>query len=297
MVTNSMTEKYQTLQEYSYFNSILNGRNESRSSIPEEILSRVIPKETPDHDNIVENCKKLNDYIIRSTSRKCIDNICFAITNFWLNNQVRSGSIETDNSSLDIYMKFMQGYDKLNSYASKIYYIHDKLFKKKKVLYELYNEYDKLLNIFEYYDSSKCVHLSNIVNAYNNIIVQYPYKDNSNFSEVLTEFRSTLEDKANEYIKNCRSNVLTFESFVDRPIPRATGIAYSEQITDGVGEFSTEPSENLASTFTITLFGTTVGVFLVLMIFYKITLLGYRLRNKKNKNMLVPKNLDEEIYK
>ncbi|SBT56436.1 PIR Superfamily Protein [Plasmodium ovale wallikeri] len=296
MTINSDTEKYETFQVYSYYNSILNDLNEPRSSIAEEIISKVISKQTPDYHNIAENCKKLNDYITRSTSSKCIDNICFEITNFWLNNQVRSDFKETDNSSLDNYMKFMQGYDKLNSYASKIYYIHEKLFKKKKVLYKLYNDYDKLLDIFENYDSSKCVLLSTIVDDYNKIIVQYPYKDNSNFSEVLTHFRSTFEVNANEYIKKCSPKIMEFNSFVDPPISRTHSADYSNQSSGDVDRFPSQPSENIASTLAITLFGTSLGSFLILMFFYKITLFGYKLRNKKNKNILMTNNLCEETY-
>ncbi|SBS99234.1 PIR Superfamily Protein [Plasmodium ovale curtisi] len=296
MTINSVTEKHETLQEYSYFNSTLNDPNESTSSIPEEIISRVIPKQTRDYHNIIENCKKLNDYITRSISNKCNENICFQITNFWLNNQVRSGSKETDNSSLDNYMKFMKEYDKLESYVSKIYYIDNKLFEKKKELYELYDDYLNLLAILDPSIDPLCERLSTIVKKYNNIIDQYFEKDNSNLSEVLTHFRSNFENQASESIEKCGDKILPFKLLVNEPFLRVHVAEYSQQSEGHVNEFQSQISENIASTFTITLFGTSVGAFLVLMFFYKITLFGHRLRNKKNKNILMKNNLCEEKY-
>ncbi|SBT73108.1 PIR protein [Plasmodium ovale] len=295
MTTNALNEQFEELEEYSYYDTIINDSQGSTDSIPAQIINKSIPNETPNRDIIIANCKKLNNYIARCNSKKSsITNNCYEIINHWLNDQVRLQSVETHESRLDRYNKFMQEYNKLNLYKSKIYYINENLFNKKKELYELYGKYNDLLDILGDYDSSKCVSISQLVRVYNNIIEKYPCKDNSNFCEVLTKFRSKVEKKAEEYIKKCDPKILEFKSFVDPPISRVNSAGYSQQNSGGVDRFPSQQSENIASTFTITLFGTSLGSFLALMFFYKITLFGYRLRNKKNINMLMPNNLCEE---
>ncbi|SBT02006.1 PIR Superfamily Protein [Plasmodium ovale curtisi] len=292
-----MNENYETLEIYSYHNSILNIHNGLTDPISDEYFKGVIPNETPNRTNIIENCKKLNNYIARSISEKRADtNVCFQIINYWLNDLLRPGSEDIQKSRLNIYKEFMQKYTKLNSYVSNIYYIHDKIFMKKKELYKLYKKYNDLLNILENYNSSKCVDISNLVNDYNNIIEQYPNKDNSNFSEVLTKFRSEFEKVAEEYINNCSPKILPFRSFIEPPSATVRYADHSQQITEDGDELHIHSSENMISTFTLTLFGTTIGVFLTLLVFYKITLFGYRLRNKRNENILIPNNLSEETY-
>ncbi|SBT84667.1 PIR protein [Plasmodium ovale] len=297
MATNAANEQFEALEEYSFYNSIINNPKGSTDSIPEQIIYRSIPKETPNRAIIIDNCKKLNNYIARCTSNTSyVSNICYDIINHWLNEQVRLESVGTHKSHLDIYNKCMQEYNKLNLYVSKIYYINDILFNKKKKLYELYRKYNDLLDILGNYDSSKCVDISQLVKVYNNIIEQYPYKDNSNFCEVLTKFRSKFENEAEEYIEKCNPKILEFKSFADPPISRVHSADYSQQNSGDVDRFPSQPSENIASTFAITLFGTSLGSFLVLMLFHKITLFGYRLRNKKNINILMENNLGEETY-
>ncbi|SBS89510.1 PIR protein [Plasmodium ovale] len=297
MTINSVTEHYETLQKYSFHNFILDSSKQSTNSISDEFFITVIPYETVNRSNIIENCKKLNDYIAYSTSTRSYNiNISFEIINYWLNDQVRSDSDETSNSYFSWYKLFMQKYGNLNSYVSKIYYIDNKLFKKKKELYKLYDDYVKLLAILDPSTNPLCEHLSTIVNKYNNIIDQYFENDNSNLSEVLTHFRSDFENEAAESIEKCGHKILPFKSLVNKPFPRVHVAEYSQQSEGHVNQFQSHMSENVASTFTITLFGTSVGAFLVLIFFYKITLFGYRLRNKKNKNILMTNNLCEEKY-
>ncbi|SBT73822.1 PIR protein [Plasmodium ovale] len=288
---------YETFEIYSFHYSILNRDNGLTDPISDEYFQGVIPNGTPNPTNIIENCKKLNNYIARCINEKSADiNVCFQIINYWLNGHLRPGSEDTQKSRLKMYKEFMQKYTKLNSYVSNIYYIGDEIFLKKKGLYELYEKYDYLLDIFGNYNSSKCVDISNMVNDYNSIIEQYPYKDNSIYSEVLTKFRSKFEKGVDEYIQNCNSKIPPFKAFIEPPPSRVRSAAHSQQRTEDGDEFHIQSSENMASTFTLTLFGTTFGAFLILMLFYKITLFGYRLRNKRNENILIPNNLSEETH-
>ncbi|SBS82463.1 PIR Superfamily Protein [Plasmodium ovale curtisi] len=298
MTINSLTEHYEYLQAYSFFNSTLNTTHVSTSSIPDEFFSTHFPNKIDNRSVFIKNCNKLNDYITRSVSKKCHDNnTCLEIINFWLNGEVRSNFDEKNNSLFNTYKEFMQKYKNLDSYKSKIYYINNELYKKKKELYELYNAYDKLLSTLGFFDDSKCINIAVLVNNYNNIIEQYPENDNSSFSVVLTNFKGILQNQADDYIKKCGHRIPQFKEFVDPPVSRVVASDHSLRGTGNVDELYNVPSKNLASTFTITLFGTTVGVFLTLMFFYKITLFGYRLRNKKNNKSTMPNNLGEEIYK
>ncbi|SBT58147.1 PIR Superfamily Protein [Plasmodium ovale wallikeri] len=296
MASNSGTEKYEILGNYSFYNTILNDPEKPTDSIPDEFFNTFIPNGTPDRLTIIKNCRKLNNYIHRSTSEEYHNtNICFEIINYWLNSQIRSGSDQINSSLLDKYKEFMKNYNKIKSYVSKIYYINNELFNKKKVLYKLYDEYDNLFNLLEPFNHSKCVHLANIVNNYNNIITQYPQKDKTNFSQVLTLFKSNLESQADDYIKKCDNKIPKFQSFVDKSLNAVGETENSQQRTEYFDDFHSPQSENLGSTFSITFFGTSVGVFLTLMLFHKITLFGYKLRNKKN-NIIMSDNLGEETY-
>ncbi|SBT00135.1 PIR Superfamily Protein [Plasmodium ovale curtisi] len=297
MASNPMTEKYEILGNYSFYNSILNDPKEPTDSISDDFFNTVIPKETPNRLTIIENCRKLNNYVHRSISQKYYDtNTCFEIINYWLNIQIRSDSDEINSSLLDKYKEFMQNYNKIKSYVSKIYYINNELFNKKKVLYELYDEYNNLFNLLEPFDHSKCVHLATIVNNYNNIITQYPQKDKTNFFRVLTLFKSNFESQADDYIKKCDNRIPKFHSFVDTTLNGVGETENSQQRAEYFDDFHSPQYENLGSTFSIAFFGTTVGVFLTLMLFYKMTLFGYRLRNKKNNKIIMPDNLGEETY-
>ncbi|SBS95144.1 PIR Superfamily Protein [Plasmodium ovale curtisi] len=297
MVTNSLTEKYESLQNYSFYYSTLNSKNGHIDSISDQIFNDIIPNITPNRSYIIENCKKLNNYIIRSIRQESYDtNVFFHIINYWLNNQMRSDSDEKNKLLFNWYKEFLIKYENLNTYVSKFYYIDNELFNKKKVLYELYDEYNNLFNLLEPFHHSKCVHLANIVNNYNNIITQYPQKDKTNFFLVLTLFKSNFESQADDYIKKCDNRIPRFHSFVDTSLNGEGGIESSQQRAEYFDDFHSPQSENLGSTFSIAFFGTTVGVFLTLMLFYKMTLFGYRLRNKNNNKIIMPDNLGEETY-
>ncbi|SBS92255.1 PIR Superfamily Protein [Plasmodium ovale curtisi] len=286
---------YENSQEYIYYNSILNDTKESTDSITYEIINTYIPKEIDNRSTIISNCKKLHDYITRSNSNTYYDtNICFEIINYWLNSQVRLDTDEKNITLFNTYKEFMEKYHKLNAYVSKIYYIDDKLYNKKKDLYELYKKYDNLLSILNPSVDTQCALLSTIIKEYNKIIEQYIEKDDSNLPDVLTNFRRNFENQTSESITNCSSKILPFTTFVKKPISRVRSTEHSQQRTESAGKFHNGPFENIASTFTITLFGTSIGAFLLLIFFYKITLFGYRLRNKKNKNILMSNNLCEE---
>ncbi|SBT55246.1 PIR Superfamily Protein [Plasmodium ovale wallikeri] len=297
MTMNPVIEHYENSQEYIYHNNILNDTDESTESITYEIINTYIPKEIDNRSIIISNCKKLYDYITRSNSNTLYDtNICFEIINYWLNSHVRLDTDEKNRTLFNTYKAFMEKYNKLNAYVSKIYYIDNKLYNKKKDLYELYKKYDNLLSILNPSVASQCALLSTIVNEYNNIIKQYIEKDNSNLPDVLTNFRRNFENKTSESITNCGSKILPFTTFVKKPISRVRETEHSQQRKEAVDRFPSQPSENIAPTLAITLFGTSLGSFLILMFFYKITLFGYRLRNKKNKNILMTNNLCEENY-
>ncbi|SBT54959.1 PIR Superfamily Protein [Plasmodium ovale wallikeri] len=297
MVTNSVTEKYETLQNYSFFYNTLNSENGHMDSISDEFFNDIIPNRTPNRSDIIENCKKLNNYIIRSITQESYDtNVFFHIINYWLNDQMRSDSDEKNNLLFNWYKGFLIKNKNMNTYVSKFYYIDNRLFKKNKELYELYDNYDKLFSLLDPFDNSKCFHLSNIVNDYNNIIQQYLKYDNSNFPDVLKQFRSTFENQADVYIKSCGHTIPPFKAVTDKPDSTVHEIEHSQQITGERNQFHSQTSENVASTFTLTLFGTSVGTFLILMLIYKITLFRYKLRNKKNKNMILVNNLDDEPY-
>ncbi|SBT73059.1 hypothetical protein POWCR01_000076500 [Plasmodium ovale] len=296
MASNSGTEKYEILGNYSFYNTILNDPEKPTDSIPDEFFNTFIPNGTPDRLTIIKNCRKLNNYIHRSTSEEYHNtNICFEIINYWLNIQVRSESDQINSSLLDKYKEFMENYNKIKSYVSKIYYINNELFNKKKVLYELYDNYDNLLAKVDPSNHLYCANLSSIVNNYNNIIGQYPYKDNSNFMQALRDFRSHFERQQQEYIKSCGDKIIKFNSFPEQTALRDV-TERSQQNSGDVDGFPIQSSENIASTFTITLFGTTLGSFLILMFFYKITLFGYRLHNKNNNEIIMPNNVGEETY-
>ncbi|SBT51577.1 PIR Superfamily Protein [Plasmodium ovale wallikeri] len=297
MTINSLTEHYEYLEAYSFFNTTLNTADVPTSSIPDDFFSTHFLNKIDNISVFIKNCNKLNDYITRSVSKKCHDNnTCLEIINYWLNCEVRSDSDEKNNSLFNSYKEFMQKYKNLDSYNSKIYYINNELFNKKKVLYELYDEYDNLFNLLEPFDYSKCVHLATIVNNYNNIITQYPQQGKTNFSQVLTLFKSNLESKADDYIKKCDHRIPKFHSFVDKSLNAVSVTENSQQTSEYFDDFHSPQSENLGSTFSITFFGTSVGVFLTLMLFHKMTLFGYRLRNKKNNKIIMPDNLGEETY-
>ncbi|SBS92730.1 PIR Superfamily Protein [Plasmodium ovale curtisi] len=270
MTTDTIYEHYEHSQEYNYYNSILKNPHEPTSSIPDTTIEAVIPIDIADRSKMINNYRKLNEYIIRSTSTKCHKtNICFEIINYWLNDQVRFGSDETNNSLLNKYKEFMNNYDKIRSYASKIYYIDKKLFKKKKDLYELYTKYDNLLAELDTSNHLHCANLSSIVNDYNNIIGQYPHKDNSNFLEALRNFRNHFEEQQEEHINSCGDRILKFNSLSEQALLKDVTY-HSQQNSGDVNGFPSQLSENIASTFTITLFGTTLGSFLILMFFYKV---------------------------
>ncbi|SBT74247.1 PIR protein [Plasmodium ovale] len=296
MTINSTNENYQIVELYLYYYNILNKTQDPTSDIPTEFFNEHFPNGIDNRSKFIKNCKRLNYYITRSISTECHNNhACFEITNYWLNDEVRSDSDKINSAHLDKYKEFMEKYDKLKSYVKNIYYINTELFNKKKVLYELYNKYDKLLAM-ELSIESDCVHLANLVDGYNSIIDKYTQKHNSNFSVALTDFRNHVQKKVEENKTLCNSKIPEFKSFVEKPFASAQETGGLYQSTGYIGEFPSNPSENLASTFTITFFGTSVGVFLTLIIFYKITLFGYNLRNKKNNNIIIPNNLDEEIY-
>ncbi|SBT54311.1 PIR Superfamily Protein [Plasmodium ovale wallikeri] len=296
MTIDTINEHYEQSQEYNYYNSILNNPDESTSTIPDTNIEALIPIYIANRSNVINNYRKLNEYIIRSTNTKCHKtNTCFEIINYWLNGQVRSGSDDTNNSLINKYKEFMTNDDKIRSYASKIYYIDNTLFKKKKDLYELYSKYDNLLGELDTSNHLHCANLSSIVNDYNNVIGQYPHKDNSNFLQALRDFRNHFERQQEEYIRSCGDKIIKFNSFSEQTVLREVTESSQENSGD-VNGFPSESSENIASTFTITLFGTTVGSFLILILFYKITLFGYRLRNKKNNEIIMPNNLGEETY-
>ncbi|SBT84798.1 PIR protein [Plasmodium ovale] len=296
MTIDSKHENYETLNVYLFYYNTLNKKDDPTSEISDIFFKTHFSNGIDNPSNFIKNCKILNHYITRSISSQCHgSNVCFEITNYWLNDQVRSDSDEINTAHLDKYKEFMEKYDKLKSYVKKIYYINKELFNKKKVLYELYNKYDKLLAIEPSADSD-CVHLATVVDDYNSIIDQYTPKYNTDFSVALTDFRNQVQEKAEEYKILCGRKIPEFKSFLEKPFTSAQETGGLYQSTGHIGEFPSNPSENLASTFTITFFGTSIGVFLTLILFYKMTLFGYSLRNKKNNNIIMPNNLDEEIY-
>ncbi|SBT58067.1 PIR Superfamily Protein [Plasmodium ovale wallikeri] len=260
---------------------------ESTDSVPNEIIDSVIPNETPNRPNIIKNYQKVNNFItICNSDKSYITNICLEIINYWLNNEVRTSPNEENKSQFNWYKQFMQNYDKIKTYEPKIYYIENKLFQKKKDLYELYDKYDNLLVILDPSNDSQCADLSSIVNKYNIIVEQYLKEDNSNLPEVLRNFRSKFEIRLSESISKCGVKILPFKSFVHKPVFRTDGTDYSQEITRGVGDFLAQPFGNLASSFTITLFGTSVGI----------TAFIYRLRSKKNENITMLNNIDEDMH-
>lgn len=86
----------------------------------------------------------------------------------------------------------------------------------------------------------------------------------------MTSFRSNFENKAAESITKCGNKIMSFRTWVKKPIYGVHETENSQQKTEGVGEFHIGSSENITSTFTITFFGTNVGVFLVLMFSHKV---------------------------
>ncbi|SBT53936.1 PIR Superfamily Protein [Plasmodium ovale wallikeri] len=296
MTTDSMNEHYETVKSYLYHYNTLNDTKDP-TSISDDFFNTHFSNGIENRPNFIDNCKILNYYIKRSISLESIDtSVCFEIINFWLNEQVRSGSDKMKSSLFDMYKKFMEKYNNLKLYVTKIYYIHDNVFNKKKKLYELYKDYDKLLTKLDTFNLSHCANLSSIVDDYNNIVGQYSHKDNHNFFEALRDFRNHFESQQYEYINSCGNKILKFEPFSEQHVSRAVITDHSGQSTGDADQFHTQSSEKIASTFALTLVGTTVGVFLTLMLFYKITLYGYSLRNQKNKQITMPNDLDEEIY-
>ncbi|SBT73206.1 hypothetical protein POWCR01_000091700 [Plasmodium ovale] len=271
MTINSTNENYETVKVYLYYYNILNDTNDPTSEISDDFFRTHFSNGIDNRSKFIKNCKRLNYYITRSISTECHNNdACFEITNYWLNDEVRTDSDQINRALLDKYKEFMGEYNKTKSYVSKIYYINNELFSKKKVLYELYDEYDKLYNLLEPFDHSKCAHLATIVNSYNNIITQYPQKDNNNFSVTLTDFKSHVQKKAEEYIALCGRKIPDFKSFVENPLYGIDETRNLLQTAEDLGDFHSQESENLGSTITITFFGTTVGIFFTLMLFYKV---------------------------
>ncbi|SBT02838.1 PIR Superfamily Protein [Plasmodium ovale curtisi] len=284
MTTDSTNEHYETVELYLFHYNTLN-KTKDPTSISDDFFNTHFSNGIDNLSNFIDNCKILNYYIKRSISLESIDiSVCFEIINFWLNEQVRSGSDKIKSSLFDMYKEFMEKYNNLKLYVTKIYYIHDNVFNKKKKLYELYKHYDNLLSIADTFNHSHCAKLSSIVNDYNNIVGQYSHKDNHNFFEALRDFKNHFESQQYEYINSCGSKIPKFKSFSEQRVSRADVIDHSEQSTGDADQFHTQSSENVASTFAITLFATTI------------TLFGYSLLNQKNKQITMPNDLGEEIY-
>ncbi|SBS89523.1 PIR Superfamily Protein [Plasmodium ovale curtisi] len=193
-------------------------------------------------------------------SSKNPDDYC-GYANYWLNNKVRNNNGELEEYASNFFEIFSSSayMDFIPSECKKyIYNLGEDKFKKMKILFTYYNDYNNFRMNKKIKPNLSCTYAQNCANIYkDNIIKCSTFEDD--FCTKLKEFKNTLMQELKS------PGICTAEQEIILSIDRTMAESSSQKGSE-------EPTQ--ASTISASTFGTTMGVPLVLLLLYKFTPFG-----------------------
>ncbi|SBT57063.1 PIR Superfamily Protein [Plasmodium ovale wallikeri] len=232
------------------------------------------------------------------SSENSTDSLRAEYLNFWLNRQLKINEIPLIFAS-DFYSKVKSIdslFDEKNKLSLKIYKINEDHFQYMTSLYDLYDNYNNIMSLMEGLEKDKtCSYYADeYIKLYEKIIHNCPPQSNNSFCstlEVSKQKYEQIKDRGNFFI--CKiAELPALPSYRDNSLEIKTSendvVHLRQETQDFVGDKDTR---YLSSIFGFT--GTILGILFTLLILYKFTPFGYRLRNLLKRNTVFHTNSQE----
>ncbi|SBS91442.1 PIR Superfamily Protein [Plasmodium ovale curtisi] len=316
---SDLHKRFDSFDEYSSnkdtYDSIKSKIGDYYDSFPSE----VIPQNTSHRVFIVKDCLRLNKYLMEFGSKEeCQTKNCCAYINYLLNYGIRN-SYESQKYIFQFYTRYMNhdsNKDIKKLCGSEIIDMHEEIYTKAKKLYDLYHLY-KIFNT-NTRGKQSCYRAKSCASKYNNIIIDYPNLDDTEFCKALNDFKTifeknpiissqchklypgelSLQDTCSHLQRQSRDTDLPPQpdGQVEKGVESGEQLSpETEQTKNVVEEQSSSPSSS-GSTLPIAFFSSGVGALLILLSFYKFTPFGQLLRLKIQKFKGTSDHIDGEQY-
>ncbi|SBS93815.1 PIR Superfamily Protein [Plasmodium ovale curtisi] len=316
---SDLHERFDSFDEYSSNNDIYDEIKSDILHLYDSFPNAIISQNTTDRELIVKECLRLKKYLMKfGNKEECQRKNCCAYINYSLNYGIRN-FYKSQKSIFEFYSTYMNhdiNQDIKKLCGSEIIEMHDEKYNKTKKLYDVYYLY-KIFNT-NTRGTQSCYLAKSCASKYNNIIIDYPNLDDTQFCKALNDFKTVFEkntiitsqcqalhpyelsllDTCNHPQKQSRDTYLhpqpdghvkKEEASVKQSFPEA-------QQTESVVEDKSSLPSFSGSTVPIAFFSSGVGALLILLSFYKFTPFGQLLRLKLQKFKGTSDHLDGEQY-
>ncbi|SBT56391.1 PIR Superfamily Protein [Plasmodium ovale wallikeri] len=312
-------ERYDTFSEYNYNYDIYDKIKGDTGHYYETFPNVIIPIHTNERDSIVNDCLRLKIYLLKFGSKeKCQKKNCCAYVNYLLNEGIKN-YYGSQKSIFEFYTRYMNdnsNKDIKKLCGSEIIDMDEEKYNKTKELYSLYYLY-KIFNTNTRL-IPECSHAKSCARKYNNIITDYPNRDDTEFCKALNDFKTVFEN--NTIISSqCHALYPDELSLQDTCIhlqrqskdidlhPQQPGGEVEQgafgkksfpeaQKTDRETEKQSSSPSSSGSTLPIALFSSGIGILLILLSSYKFTHFGQLLKLKMQKFKGTSDHLYDEQY-
>ncbi|SBS95751.1 PIR Superfamily Protein [Plasmodium ovale curtisi] len=317
---SDLHERFDSFDEYSSNNNLYHEIKSDILHLYDSFPNAIIPQDTTDRELIVKECLRLKKYLMKFGSKEeCQRNNCCAYINYSLNYGIRN-FYKSQKYIFEFYSTYMNhdiNQDIKKLCGSEIIEMHDEKYNKTKKLYDVYYLY-KIFNT-NTRGTQSCYLAKSCASKYNNIIIDYPNVDDTEFCKALNDFKTVFEKNA-IISSQCHAlypyelslldtcNHLQKQSRdTDLPPQQSDGQVKKEEVSgkhsfpeEQQTEWGTEKQFNSlsssGSTLPIALFSSGIGILLILLSSYKFTPFGQLLRLKIQKFKGTSDHLDGEQY-
>ncbi|SBT00029.1 PIR protein [Plasmodium ovale] len=258
------------------------------------------------HTDICTNFKKIVSFLNKRKNAASLDanNKYEDYLNFWINFNLRK--YENNKIEPSDFYKITNERDPSffwTNFSIKISNIEPSIFENMKLLYNLYQEYHKIIDMTYkvHIDIGKCIEYANIcLSMYNNIIKRCPSKDTETFCTALSDFEKSYNSIRT--IKPFDSNNLpALPSYKDKTKLEKPVSDYSQQaviqsqVTSVHTGSSPQHGVDFSSKYTIfVILASILGIFLILLSMYMFTPFGSWLLRRIQHKKITFSDLEEE---
>ncbi|KMZ76777.1 hypothetical protein PVIIG_05889 [Plasmodium vivax India VII] len=211
-MSEETSDTYYNYNDYCHFKSKFEDQKEI--SFDDEIIERNPVIETIDvnvRKTLTHHCKKLKEFLSYIDSNE-VTNLtkCCSYINYHLTDIIQGSMYDSKEKTFEKFQKFLQNEPglKSNECVSQMKYLNHGIYKKMKLLYNLYDSYEVLNNKIDTKDDTYfCSELKDLVEAYNEIIKAYEIPDSKFLFMELKNFKCLIEMDKLMSKRNCEKKI------------------------------------------------------------------------------------------